>query len=1188
MKIPIDASTETTKTRPTQPLKKRIVFTIGSLAIFASVAFGQGVTGSILGTVEDKTNAAIPNASVIVTNQATNQSIQVPTGPQGNYLAADLPPGRYKVSVKAQGFREAISEGNVVVVNGTTRVDFAMQIGAATEMVEVTALAPLVESTTSSMGSDLNDRQVVSLPLNGRIFSQLVQTMPGSVATGFGSSTESASGVGAQGPITASVNGVVWQGTTYTLDGVSNMELENAFMNVTPPIEDIQELKVSTNNAGPDVGTYGGAQVNAYIKSGTNHWHGGAYEYFKDRSFNANTWANDLNGVAKPAYRNNDYGALLGGPIRRDKAFFFAGYEGIRLNNGFTYTLTLPTALMRQGYFLQSQFPKGIFDPQTKALFPLVQAPGSAGPAYFVDPSRWDPVAKNMLANNNIWPAEQTENPTNNFSQNLKETTHVHKFDVKFDYQFNSQDHGFARESYEQSDLTAPTPTPFLNPVASGNVNATPRDHNAAIGYTHLFSPTSINELRLGFDRFFTHDFGNDLGTNENNALGIPNGNLSQFPNTSGIAAMNITNNQNVGNVAQTGTLGFTDAIRFTNTYQVVDNFSWVKGNHNFGFGGDYRRLQAAVTNADHQQAGNFQFDQTYTSNCTNNPGTCTAAGGAGFADFLLGLPTSLTRDIVNAAPATRLNIVGAYFKDDWRVSRNFTLNLAFRWDLITYPVDKFNHQSNLDINTGLLDVAQNGNRTPNVINNYRNFAPRVGFAYSPDDGRTAIRAAFGLTYFPDHFGAAGGTLERNWPFFEEYSLNQQVKNTPWAELSTTSNCAATCFVGLPGFVPQQFSATVVPSPAATLYYVPSNFQPDRVAMWNMGAQRQITRTSAVDVAYIGTRGSNLFRSYNIDVAFPGANSINGSTADVPSNISGLQANRFYSSLGCVQFSATATITRNGATVPVCINGPLAAIQGITQRFSNGYSIYHGLQAKFTKSFSRGLEALVSYTWSKEVDDLTVFVPYDDSFNKGLGSTSSSAPDVPQNFVGSLVYELPFGRGRQWMPNAPYAVDTLLGGWQLSGIVKIQHGFPLVVTNGGANNGGLNSGFTNRANFNSAVCGSSAGIFNQSNTASSTKGRLWFDTSCFSNGTTPTLGNAVAGNAWGPGYRNFDLSLSKTIRIREEMGLKLRLDAFNAFNTPHFSNPNTTCCTANNSAFGVITGTQTPPRQLQIGANFSF
>jgi Carboxypeptidase regulatory-like domain len=1145
---------------------------VACVLLISDAVFGQGVTGSILGTVEDTTRAAVANASVTVINQDTSQSLKVPTGAHGNYIAVDLPPGRYRVRVKAEGFREAVSEGNAVVVNGASRVDFLMQVGAKTESVEVKALAPLVESTTSSMGADLSERQVGSLPLNGRIFSQLVQTMPGSVAIGFGSAPESASGVGAQAPITASVNGIVWQGTTYTLDGVSNMELENGFMNVTPPVEDIQELKISTTNSSADVGSYGGAQVNAFIKSGTNNWHGGAYAYFNDASLDANTWANDLNGVSKPPFRNNDYGALLGGPIKRDKAFFFAGYEGNRLDNGFTYTLTLPTALMRQGYFLQSLFLNGIYDPLTQALFPLVAAPGGAGPAYQVPTTRWDPVAVKILANTNIWPAEQNENPTNNFNQNVTETTQVYKFDVKFDYQFKREDHAFARESYQRSDLAAPTPTRFLFPVASGDVNASPRDHNAALGYTHVFSPTSINEVRFGFDRFYTRDFGNDLGSNENTILGIPNGNLPQFPNTSGVANMSINSNQNVGNIAETGTEAYTDAFRFTNTYQIVDNFFWVRGKNDFGFGADYRRIQASLTNADHPQAGQFTFDQTYTSSCTNNSGTCTAAGGSGFADFLLGLPTSLTRDIVNAAPATRMNMVGAYFKDDLRASKKVTLNLALRWDLITFPVDKFNHQSNLDIDTGLLDIAQTGNRTPNVVNNFHNLAPRVGFAYSPDGGRTAIRGAFGITYFPDHFGAVGGTLERNWPWFEEYSLAQEVTNTPWAQLSATTNCVSTCFVGLPTFVPQTVTSTVTPSPAATLYYVPTHFEPDKVAMWNIGAQRQLTPSSALDVAYVGTRGTNLFRSYNIDVAFPAA-------TQTPN----LQANRFYSSLGCTSYSSTVMID-NGS--PLCLAGPLVNIQGITQRMSNGWSDYRALQVKFTKSFSHGLEALVSYTWSKEVDDLTVFVPYDDTFNKGLGA--ASAPDVPQSFIASFVYELPFGKGRQWMTNVPTVIDTVVGGWQINGIAKIQHGFPLVITNSGPNNGGLNSGFTNRANYNAASCGSSAPIINQPNTASSTKGLLWFSTSCFSDGTTPVLGNAVADDAWGPGYVNFDFRLSKTMRIMERMGLKLVLDAFNAFNTPHFSNPSTGCCTAQDSAFGVITGTQTSPRQLQIGADFSF
>ncbi|HZR28908.1 MAG TPA: carboxypeptidase regulatory-like domain-containing protein [Terriglobales bacterium] len=1167
----------------------RFVFNLASLLLIAGLALGQGITGTILGTVEDQTHATIPSAAVTVTNQDTNQSVTVPTGSQGNYIAPSLPPGRYRVSVKAAGFREAVSANNVVVVNGTRRVDFLMQVGDTTASVEVQAGAPLVESTTSSMGNDLDSHQVSNLPLNGRIFSQLVQTMPGSVATGFGSSTESASGVGATTPITASVNGVVWQGTTYTLDGVSNMELENSFMNVAPPVDDIEEVKVSSNNSSADVGTYGGAQVNAFIKSGTNNWHGGAYEYFKDAAMSANTWANDLNHVSKAPFLNNDYGALIGGPIKKNKAFFFVGYEGIRLDKGFTYTLTLPTALMRQGFFPVSQFGAGIFDPQTGAKFPQVQAPDGSGLAFQIPVSRWDPVAARMLANNAIWPAEQRESASNNFSQNVTEATRVHKFDVKVDYQFRSQDHAFVRESYERSDLNAPTPTRFLNPSAgSGNVNSFPRDHNAAIGYTHLFSATSINELRLGFDRFFTSDFGNDLGSNENTALGIPNGNIAQFPNTSGLAAMSINSNQGVSNIAQTGTLGFTDAVRYTNTYQIVDNFSWVRGKHNLGVGADYRRLQAAVTNADHQQAGQFTFDQSYTASCVGTSAKC--AGGAGFADFLLGLPTSLTRDIVNTAPSTRLNLIGAYIKDDYRLTRNLTVNLALRWDLVTYPVDKFNRQSNLNINTGFLDVAHDGNRTPNVVNSHHNFAPRVGLAYSPDDGRTAFRGAFGLTYFPDHFGAAGGTLERNWPWFEEYSIGQVTPNTPWGQLSATTNCVtpagpvANCFVGLPGFVPQVITPQITPSPAAALYYVPRHFQPDTVAMWNVGVQRELTPTTALDIAYVGTRGANLFRSYNIDVSYPGPGII-GPATDVPKTIGALQANRFFSTLGCIQSSATATIFRNGATIPVCINGPLATIQAVNMRTSNGYSRYDALQARFTKGFSHGLQALLSYTWSKEIDDLTIFVPYDDRFNRGLGT--ASAPDIPHNFIASFVYELPFGKGRDWMSNAPTVVDTILGGWQLSGITKLQHGTPLVITNSTANNGGLNSGFTNRANFNSSQCGNTAGIVNKPNTLSKTPGIQWFDTQCFSDGSTAVLGNAVAGNAWGPGLVNFDLNLSKTIRIRESMGLKIGLDAFDALNTPHFNNPSTGCCTGQNSAFGVITSAQTP-RQLQLGAKFSF
>jgi len=1249
---------------------------VAFLSVTSSIAFGQGVTGRILGTVQDPSEASIPGANVTVTNQDTGYRAEVPTGSAGDFIVPGLPPGKYKVTVTAKGFKAAESDNVVVIVNGSSRVDFKMQVGSASETIQVQAVAPVVESTSSSMGNDLSTREVDNLPINGRVYSQLVDVMPGAVKTGIGPSAESGSGIGAQGSITASVNGMVYQGTTFTLDGVTDMELENAFQNVTPPMDDIQEVKVSSNNATADVGTYGGAQVNAFIKSGTNSFHGSAFEFFRDRSLDANTWANDFNGVAKPAYESNQYGGSIGGPIKKDKLFFFGGYEGLRLDNGFTYTLTVPSAMLRAGYFPENYFTSGIYNPDTGSSgvnpteFGTMTLPtgtnGCAGTGatngsngvsstlpsctvYVIPQAMWDPVAVKMLNGNTIWPAPNAANPyapTNNFNENITETDPQQKFDVKVDWNLGSQDHAFVRASYQENTLTAPTPTQFIYPSASGDVNAKPRDDNDEISYTHWFSPLASNEFRVGFDRFFTHDYGNDFGSNEDTALGIPNGNLPAFPNTSGMAQMSPNSNQSNGNIAETGSEGYTDSERMTNTYEVVDNFTLIRGKHTFGFGEDYRRLQASVANADHDQSGSFSYDNSYTSSCAGNASCSGASGGAGWADFLLGLPTSLSRDIVNAEPATRLTIADAYFQDDYRATKKFTINLAIRWDLITMYSDKFNHQSNLNINTGLLDVATATNRAPDVGTNYHNFDPRIGFAYTPDNGKTVVRGAWGVTVFTDHYGSDGGTLERNWPWFEEYSLSQQAPNTPWAELSTNQNLPAasvtactgasgfvsnltTCVVGLPTYVPQQVSSTVVPSTAATIYYVPQNNQPDKAAMWNFGIQRELTPTSSIDIAYVGTQGTNLFRSINIDQEFPGPNQIylNGSTTVPTSLYSGLsggiansnQANRIYAGLGCTKYDPLATLAvynpvtgvESDGTQPVCDAGPLAFVTGITERGSTGYSIYHGLQVRYNKRFSHGLETLLSYTWSKEIDDMTVLDPLvnEDQYNRALGD--SSAPDVPQNFIASFVYELPFGKGRDWMTNASYPVELLLGGWQTSGIVVIQHGVPLAVSDGAGSNGGLNGGWTNRADYNYSACGSSASILDIPNTQSSTKGIEWFNPNpAYNNasGTTPgwfylglnssgkpspnyAIGSSVPGNVWGPGIVNFDLSLSKAFRFRESMELKVEIDAFNAFNTPHFSNPGTTCCTesgVSESGFGIITGTASPPRILQLGAHFAF
>jgi hypothetical protein len=1080
-----------------------------SFFFFVSLASGQGVSGRLQGTIQDPSGAVITGAHIAVINQDTGQSLTFTSNDQGTYLANLLPPGTYRVEVDAPGFQKVVSNGNVVTVDNVARVDVALQPGTATQSVEVTGANPLVNTTSSSLGEVLSAHEINSLPLNGRVFSQLVQTVPGSVAAGSGSAPEAAAGAGAAGPITASVNGLPWGGTTYTLDGVSNMELLNAFINVTPALDALQEIKVSTNNAEATVGTYGGAQVNAFVKSGTNQLHGSAYEFFRNDSLNAIQWQ----AKTKAPYRANEFGGSLGGPIIKNRAFFFVDYQGLLLNNGIAYNLTVPTELMRQGLFLTSQFPT-IYDPTTTKPFPVIST--AQGPAYQIPAGRFDPVAAKMVSGANIWPAATTQSLiSQNYKANTSETDNNHQFDVKVDYQLSENDRLFTRESYQRRDLTAPSPgTRFIE---INDVNAMSRDHNTAVGWDHVFSPTTNNEFRFGFNRFYTKDYGNDFQTNENTTLGIPNGNDSAFPGASGLAIFNI------GNIASTGSQDWTNSHRITNIYQFTDNFTKVLGKHTFIFGEDYRRLQASLTNANASQNGSFSFNADYTSSCTGQPNCTSSTGGNSFASFLLGIPSSLYRGFVDTDPATRAQLAGIYAQDEYHVAKNLTFNLALRWDVITQAIDKFNRQSNFDLTTGKLDIATSSNRAPNVDNYYGNFAPRVGFSYSPNYGRTAIRGAFGITTFPGNFGAIGGNLERNFPFFQQYYLNQQIAYTPFWSVSAN---------GLPGFVPISTDAPVTPQPNSSVTLIPRNFRPDNAYAWHLSIEQQLTATSAFRISYVGTRGIHLYRGYNIDTPVPGPGD--------------LTTRRPYYDIA-------------------------PEVTSIAYATSDGRSVYHALQAEIFKNFSHGLQGRVSYTWSREEDNMNVFYPLDDKYNWAPGTIQ--APDVPQNFIANFVYQLPFGKGRQWLSNSSHATDLIVGGWQLSSITILQSGQPLSF---GISNDNLNSGFSNRANLG---CPSIRKIGKTSE---------WFDTSCLTTPPQYVLGNSGVGKVRGPSYRNSDVSLSKAVNFREHMAATFQVDAFNLTNTPHYSNPNTTCCTAQNPSFGQITSTNGTPREIQLGGHFTF
>ncbi len=1068
------------------------------VVLFAGLVYGQAISGRLLGTILDPTGAGIPGAQVTITNQDTGIVAKLETDTVGNYLAPSLPPGVYTVKVEATGFRSAISTDNRVNIAQPTRVDIRLEVGTVSESIEVKANTVLVQSTSSDLGETVEKQQVESLPLNGRIFAQLVQLVPGSLPMGPGDATEAAAGAGARTSIMSSVNGVPWSGTSYTVDGVSNAEPLNAFINIAPPIEAIEEFKVQTSNPSAEFGTYGGAVVNLTLRSGGNDFHGSLFEYLRNQKMNARSFFS----AAKAPFKTNQFGGTFGGPIVRNKAFFFGDYQGLRLRSGRTAILNVPTAAMQQGQLLSSEGFDTIYDPDSSSA--------AAGVVPFasntVPLTRWDSVSQQVLG---IWPQPNSPGsrlgPYSNYQENLSDSQTVDAFDIKGDYQFEKLGRLFLRESYVRRNLLSPSPA---NQFMSGGPAAKSWNHNAVVGYSVPIHPTLLNELRLGFSRFDTVDFGNDYGVDKNNQLGIKNGNLAQFPASSGIA------NFSISGLSGFGAPGWTDAERLANTYEITDSTTWIRGSHTIKFGMDLRRIRSTLTNPEQSPRGTFTFGRDMTS--------LNGTSGAEFATFLLGYPSTLSRGLVNTRPDVRIIQGGLYVQDDWRVNRALSLNYGLRWDIFTHPVDGYNRQTNFNLSTGKFDTASPDNRGPNVDTFKKNFAPRFGFAYTPDQGKTAIRGAFGISYFTQNYGGTAGFLERNFPLFQTYSFSASTPYRPFTKLSVD---------GLPDFTPTPLTAQIDPVKGIQPLYMPADFRPDMFMMWNIGVQRRLGENGVAEVAYVATRGTHIYRRRDINTPLTPA-------------AGALDPRRPWVSLS-----------------------PLT--QSISASVSDANSNYNSLQLKYSRRFAQGFQGLFSYTYAKSMDDASIYWVWNDAMN--WAPSSNQALDIRHSFSGSWTYELPVGKNRRFMTAAPGALDLIAGGWSINGIATLRTGGPLAVN---AKNNLLNTGTTNRAN---KTCSD----LNYPGTV-----EKWFDTSCFADPTDPyVFGNANTGAVRGPGVVNFDLSVFKSFYVYKELPLEFRAEFFNAFNNPHFSNPNTSLSSGN---FGRITSTTLTPREIQLGLKFSF
>ncbi|HZQ56218.1 MAG TPA: TonB-dependent receptor [Bryobacteraceae bacterium] len=1061
----------------------------------------QAVNGTLVGTVRDSTGAVVPGANIIATNIDTGIAQSTTSGSAGDYTIPNLPPGNYKLAAQSKGFTTAVVPSSPVQVQQTTRVDFTLSPGQTTQEVVVTGEAPLVQSTTSDLGHVIEASRIEALPLNGRLFEQLVTIVPGAVQAGWSDFAENPSAAGALTPTQAVVNGLPWSGNYYLVDGVHNTEPLNAFISITPPLDSVESFKVETSNPNAEYGSFGGAIINLAIKSGTNAFHGEVFDFLRNDALNAR----DLFALSRAPYKSNQFGGLLGGPIIKNKLFFFVDYQQLIAHQGQTNTLTVPTALQRQGILTEGR-QGAIYDPTTGAPF-LNQT---------IPLSRMDPVALKVQA---LFPAPNLPGLATNFVDNTVNTENAPQGDIKIDWQANERDRIFGRESAAYKNYTNPSPA---NIFMYGGPNSVALNQNAVIGWDRTISPTMVNALRIGFNRFNVVDTANSYGVDQNNILGIPNGNIPGLAYTSGIAQFNISGFAVSGGPGLTGDPGWTDAKRVANIFDYNDSLTWVKGKHTLKFGGDIQRIQSTLTNSQDDPRGIFNFNGNYTSNL-GKPGT-----GNAYASFLLGDPYQVIRDFVNTVPAVRITFAGFFVQDDYRVTPSLTLNLGLRWDLFTRPVEKFNRQSNFDPATGLIVMASSNNRGPNVDNNYANWGPRVGLAYSPDNGKTAIRAAFGISYFPDNFGADGGTLERNYPLFTISQLTTPTLYAPFWSLGGNGLIA-------PINVPYTPGGTLTPPPGFGVFFVAKNFKQDEAQVWNFSIERQLAGNMGLTAAYVGTHGVHLYRDLQLNQSLPGPGNF---TPRLP----------FYS---------------------VAPNIPT-----VDQRNGDGTSHYNALQVKLEKRFSSGLNFLASYTWSKTMDNTNnIIYPYSDSLNYML-SNGFKLVDIPQNFVFSYGYELPFGKGKPFLSGASGIAGALVSGWSINGITEFQSGQPLLVHV--ANNQLNNNSGSNLANITCSSVGTPKTV------------RQWFNTGCFTAPPPYTFGDAVAGagGLYGPGIDNWDFSFAKSTALgSESRKLRIEADFFNVFNNAHFNNPNSTF---GNSNFGTISSDRLPPRLIQLGAKFSF
>ena len=1117
------------------------------LAVKAPSAFAQADSGRIAGTVTDSTGAAIPNATITLVNPQTGLKLSGISNGAGELNIPAVPAGTYQSTVVAAGFGTQTQQITIAVTQNLT-LNFQLQPGTATTTVEVTGAASLVNTTDATLGETIQGKQITELPLNGRNALTLALLTPGVTQGLYGDTSgdtvgrNSGSGGGA-----LSANGTRLQANNFILDGVDNNDGLQNNIEFFPPVEATQEFQVTTSVAPAQYGRAGGALVIASIRSGTNEIHGSAFEFYRSGKFDANPNYQFLGASPSPnpSYNRNQFGGAAGLPIIKDKLFIFGDYAGYREATPVAANYhTVPTALMRTGDFselLSKQLSGGSFITSFPKCVPgngtlnnnLPQ--NSLGQIY--DPLTCTPFLNNRIPAGrlntaavnylNAYPAPtRTDRLLNNFLSQQRSANKYNTFDTRLDWHPTQKDILFFRFSYDNSTNSLTSDLGPVLPAGSGSGSNYVHGRGYDLGSTHTFSPTVVNELRIAYNRY---NFGYqppNYGQNVSADLGIVNANRSL--STSGGALIGGSNSE----LEYTGDYGLYAVPE--NTYELTDTVNLTRGKHVIQTGGTFLRRQVEFFRP---IAGKGFFD--------------IANDGVDFTGYE---PTEL---LVGGVDSYQIGAQNGYFEnnnqedavfaqDDWRVNQRLTVNLGIRWDLLTWPYEQHDQAAAFNPTTGTVELAGKNGIPRSIINqDYLNFAPRVGFAYSlTPDGHASLHGGYGIFYFPD-YGGISNQLGQQPPYGGSVSY---LANNGYCITLTGQTAAPGAPYSCAGYTSPQAVVNPLPAPGFPNFdpnnpplglgglAVDRNNKHSRLQEFNLQLQQQIGPRDVVSIAYVGVHSDRLSSYYPL-------NSYYFNTPTLPfENLGSISLNRY-----------------------------------------DGISNYNGLQLH-VEHRSEDLLVTGSYTWSHALDDSpgafegsTVSEPNNPRLNYG-----NSNQDVRNNASMSTLYTLPFGRGKRFDGQAGRPMDLLIGGFQLNLTAFLQTGQPVDLSTG-FNNPGNRPDLVAPLNYPKQISGH------------------WFNPNDFRQDTIPTImstdgkgqtvytrvGTAGRNIVFGPSTRLVNFGVQKNLHLTDRITMELHGDAFNVLNTPQFTNPGSS--ENDLSTFGVITGLKTnSSRQIQLASRLTF